>query len=106
MHDKETVQMMKRCRDEIRGLQARIDKLEPKAEAYMLVLKIIDMISSSVARPMKEDLSYTLDRRIQELEAEIRANEEAVKRELALKTGVHPDQIGNVPAVDDVGGSD
>jgi hypothetical protein len=66
MSNKEAIEMMQRCKEEITSLRRRIDHLQPKADAYdnlALVLHLLPQPSVG----MGEDLAWTLERRIQEL---------------------------------------
>lgn len=63
----EAIQMMNRCRQEIVGLRATIDRLQPKADAYDNLVTVLRLLP----RPsvgMGEDLVWVLDKRIRELE--------------------------------------
>lgn len=62
----EAIQMMNRCKQEIGGLRAEIDRLRPKADAYdnlAIVLNLLPKCSQGAG----EDLVWTLDKRIREL---------------------------------------
>lgn len=66
MDTKEAIDMMNRCKEEIRSLRARIERLEPKAEAYDNMATLLRMLP----RPsvgMSEDLVWVLDKRIREM---------------------------------------
>lgn len=66
MPDKEVIDMMRRCKDEIVLLRATIERLKPKADAYDSVETILHLLP----RPsvgMSEDLVWRLDKRIREL---------------------------------------
>jgi hypothetical protein len=72
MNNKEAIDMMVRCKDEIRTLRARIDHLKPKADAYdniAIVLRLLPQQSIGQAGicHMGEDVIWTLDKRIREL---------------------------------------
>jgi hypothetical protein len=67
MPNAEAIQMMNRCKQEIAGLRARIDRLQPKADAYDNLVTVLGLLP----RPsvgMGEDLVWVLDKRIRELE--------------------------------------
>jgi hypothetical protein len=66
MHDKEAIDIMKRCSSEIKDLRAQIEHLTPKAEAYDNMAALIGLLPRH-SRGMGEDLARTLDRRIEEL---------------------------------------
>ena len=67
MHDKEAIEMMRRCMSEIKILRAEIDRLAPRAKAY----DDISILLGLFPRPgisMSEDLAWVLDKRIREIE--------------------------------------
>ncbi len=71
--NREAVQMMARCKEEIKNLCAQIERLKPKADAYdnlAIVLNLLPRQSMSVG----EDLVWVLDKRMREL-AEASASE-------------------------------
>lgn len=62
----EAVEMMNRCKHEIRDLRAQIDRLRPKADAYDNLASVLSLLP----RPgigMGEDMVWLLDKRIAEL---------------------------------------
>ena len=62
----EAIDMMNRCKQEIVGLRAEIDRLRPKAEAYDNLVTVLRLLP----RPsigMGEDLVWRIDQRIREL---------------------------------------
>lgn len=64
--NKEAIEMMNRCKQEITGLRAHIDRLKPKADAYDNLVVVLGLLP----RPsvgMGEDLVWVLDKRIREL---------------------------------------
>jgi hypothetical protein len=66
--NREAIEMMTRCKQEIAGLQAEISRLKPKADAYdniATVLRLLPQPSIGAG----EDLLWVLDRRIQELKS-------------------------------------
>jgi hypothetical protein len=66
MSNKEAIEMMNRCKQEIVGLRATIAGLQPKAEAYDNLVTVLRLLP----RPsvgMGEDMVWTLDKRIREL---------------------------------------
>lgn len=74
MTDEEAIQMMIRCKDEIISLRREIDYLKPKAEAYNHLCIVLRLLPQPNA-PMGEDLAWSLDKRIKELEDQmIKAN--------------------------------
>lgn len=70
MHNREAIEMMRRCVDDIKQLRRRIDELAPKAEAYDMLKKVLLVLLPSDRGGMGEDLVYTLERRVKELEKE------------------------------------
>lgn len=66
--NKEAVEMMARCKDEIRTLRARIDHLQPKADAYDNLAIVLGLLPKR-SMGMGEDLIWILDKRIGELKA-------------------------------------
>lgn len=66
MSDKEAVDMMRRCKEEIISQRAAIDSLSPKADAYdklAIVLGLLPQKSVGVG----ENIVWTLEKRIREL---------------------------------------
>jgi len=64
--NKEAIEMMNRCKEEIRSLRSVIDRLKPKAEAYDNLATLLRLLPhQSVA--MGEDVVWILDKRIREL---------------------------------------
>jgi len=62
----EAIEMMNRCKQEIIGLRATIDRLKPKADAYDNLVVVLGLLP----RPsvgMGEDLVWIIDKRIMEL---------------------------------------
>lgn len=67
MRDKDAIDMMRRCAEEIKGLRKAQDVLGPKAEAYDLINKIMGLVPG-LSRGYGEDLVWKLERKIKELE--------------------------------------
>jgi len=67
MHDKEAIDMMQRCKQEILSLRKQIDYLEPRAEAYEKISQVLNLLPRQ-GGAMGEDLVWTLDKRIRETE--------------------------------------
>jgi hypothetical protein len=65
--NQEAIQMMNRCKDEITSLRARIDRLQPKADAYDNLAIVLSLLPRQ-SIGMGEDLVWTLDKRIRELQ--------------------------------------
>lgn len=64
--NKEAIEMMLRCKNEIIGLKATIDRLRPKAEAYDNLATLLRLLPQP-SIGMGEDVVWILDRRIREL---------------------------------------
>lgn len=64
--NQEAIQMMNRCKDEITSLRARIDRLQPKADAYDNLVTVPRLLPQP-SIGMGEDLVWTLNKRIKEL---------------------------------------
>lgn len=67
MNNAEAIEMMNRCKAEIVGLRAVIERLKPKAEAYDNLVVVLGLLPRQGVA-MGEDLVYTLDKRIRELQ--------------------------------------
>jgi hypothetical protein len=67
MNNKEAIQMMQRCVEEIRQLRNRVAALEPKAAAYDDLSTVLRLLPKA---PLGygEDLVWTLQKRIEELQ--------------------------------------
>jgi hypothetical protein len=64
--NQEAIEMMNRCKQEIIGMRATIDRLKPKADAYDNLVIVLGLLP----RPsigMGEDLIWIIDKRIREL---------------------------------------
>ena len=64
--NQEAIEMMNRCKREIIGMRATIDRLKPKADAYDNLVVVLGLLP----RPsigMGEDLVWIIDKRIREL---------------------------------------
>lgn len=64
--NKEAIEMMNRCKDEIMSLRARIDRLQPKADAYDNLVTVLHLLPQP-SQGAGEDLVWRLDQRIREL---------------------------------------
>lgn len=62
----EAIEMMHRCKHEIKELRGVIDRLRPKADAYDNLAAVLRLLPQPGVG-MGEDLVWTLDKRIQEL---------------------------------------
>lgn len=67
INNAEAVQMMSRCKHEIMNLRARIEHLQPKADAYDNVAAVLSLLPQP-SQGAGEDLVWILDKRIRELE--------------------------------------
>jgi hypothetical protein len=67
MNDKEAVEMMNRCKHEIESLRGEIGRLRPKAEAYDNLAIVLGLLPQRSVG-MGEDLVWTLNKRIREIE--------------------------------------
>jgi hypothetical protein len=65
--NQEAIQMMNRCKAEILSLRACIDRLQPKADAYDNLATVLRLLPQRSVG-MGEDLVWTLDKRIRELQ--------------------------------------
>lgn len=66
MSKSESIEMMKRCSNEIKDLRAQIARLEPKADAYDNLVTVLGLLPKT-SRGFGEDLAWRLDKRIEEL---------------------------------------
>lgn len=64
--NQEAIQMMNRCKEEIRSMRATIDRLKPKADAYDNLATVLRLLPQQ-SQGMGEDFVWILDRRIREL---------------------------------------
>lgn len=67
MNDREAVEMMQRCKHEIISLRNEIDRLRPKADAYDSIAHILSLLPRQ-SQGMGENIVWTLDKRIREIE--------------------------------------
>lgn len=67
MKNAEAIQMMNRCKQEILSLRAVIARLEPKADAYDNLARVLRLLPQPSVG-MGEDMVWILDKRIRELE--------------------------------------
>lgn len=67
MNDKEAIEMMQRCKNEIFSLRQEIDRLGPKADAYDSVAHILSLMPRR-SMGSGEDMVWMLDKRIREIE--------------------------------------
>jgi hypothetical protein len=65
--NKEAIDMMLRCKHELMSLRAQIDRLKPKADAYDNLAIVLNLLPRQ-SMGMGEDVVWTLDKRIRELE--------------------------------------
>lgn len=64
----EAIEMMNRCKHEIAGLRAVIERLQPKADAYDNIAAILRLLPQP-SRGAGEDLVWLLEKRIRELQS-------------------------------------
>ena len=69
--NKEAIEMMNRCKDEILSLRQQIAHLRPKADAYDNIAAILRLLPQPTVF-MGEDMVWRLDRRISELKAALK----------------------------------
>ena len=67
MNDREATDMMRRCVSDLKALRAERDQLAPAAEAYNVIRDIVGMAPKR-SQVYGEDLVWTLEKRIRELE--------------------------------------
>ena len=69
MTDKEAIDMMQRCVEDMRSLRAQIDHLTPMADAYVALRDVVRMASPrNGASSMGQDIIWTLEKRMRELQ--------------------------------------
>jgi hypothetical protein len=69
MNDKEAIDMMHRCLEEVKSLRAQVAHLSPLAEAYIVLRDVVRMAAPrSGASSMGQDVIWTLEKRIREME--------------------------------------
>lgn len=67
MSNAEAIEMMNRCKHEVLSLRAAIARLEPKADAYDNIARVLRLLPQpSVC--MGDDMVWILDKRIRELQ--------------------------------------
>lgn len=67
INNQEAITMMNRCKEEIIGMRATIDRLKPKADAYDNLVIVLGLLPRQ-STGMGDDLVWTLDQRIRELQ--------------------------------------
>lgn len=65
--NQEAIEMMNRCKQEIIGMRATIDRLKPKADAYDNLVVVLGLLPRQSVG-MGEDLVWIIDKRIRELQ--------------------------------------
>ena len=68
MHDKQAIQMMQRCAEEIRQLRRINAELAPKAEAYDSIRQVLNLLPQP-SQGYGEDLVWRLEKEIAELQS-------------------------------------
>ena len=76
MHNREAIEMMTRCKQEIQSLRAQIDRLKPKADAYDNLAIVLSLLPRQ-SIGMGEDLIWVLDKRMRELKPDENTSSEA-----------------------------
>lgn len=66
MSNKEAIDMMLRCRNEIVHLKAVIAQLQPKADAYDNIAMVLHLLPKP-SQGYGEDLVWIIDKRVKEL---------------------------------------
>ena len=66
INNAEAIQMMNRCKQEILSLRAVIARLEPKADAYDNLVRVLRLLPQPNV-DINEDVVWILDKRIREL---------------------------------------
>ena len=72
INNAEAIQMMNRCKQEILSLRAVIARLEPKADAYDNLVRVLRLLPQPSVG-MGDDVVWILDERIRELEPKPKA---------------------------------
>ena len=72
MSNHEAIEMMNRCKQEILCLRNVIARLEPKADAYDNIARVLRLLPQPSVG-MGEDMVWILDKRIRELEPKTKA---------------------------------
>lgn len=73
MEDKEAIEMMNRCIDEIQTQRRIVEHLSPKAEAYEVIRDIVRM-QPRATQGYGEDLVWRLKKKIEELQPKPKAD--------------------------------
>ncbi len=68
MKDRDAIEMMRRCAEEIRMLRKQVGQLLAKAEAFEALQSVLALMPKQ-AQGVSEDLAWRLDREIAELES-------------------------------------
>jgi len=74
MEDKEAIDMMQRCIDEIETQRRIVEHLSPRTEAYEVIRDIVRM-QPQRTQGYGEDLVWRLKKRIEELQPKPKAND-------------------------------
>ena len=73
MEDKEAIDMMQRCVDEIQTQRRIVEHLSPRAEAYEVIRDIVRM-QPRQSQGYGEDLVWRLKKKIEELQPKPKAD--------------------------------
>lgn len=65
MNQRDTIEMMQRCAEEISGLRAQVAALRPKAEAFDAIQQVLGLLPRR-SEGMGEDLVWRLKKAIEE----------------------------------------
>lgn len=76
MDDKEALAIMQRCLSEVKETRARIDYLAPRAEAFIVISKIMDLVPGRSVG-MSEDIVWILNREITKLTEKLKGSPDA-----------------------------
>jgi hypothetical protein len=73
MEDKEAIEMMQRCIEEIQTQRMLVERLAPKAEAYEVIRDISRAMLPRTSQGYGEDLVWRLKKKIEELQPKPKA---------------------------------
>jgi hypothetical protein len=68
MDDKEAIEMMQRCIEEIEIQRGIVAKLKPNAEAYEVIREVVRMAAPRTSYGAGEDLVWRLKKKITQLQ--------------------------------------
>lgn len=67
MNDRDQIEMMARCSEEIKTLRAQIANLQPRADAYDNMATLLRVAVPRQSQGYGEDLAWKLDRTIEDM---------------------------------------